>query len=178
MKFPVLRSEVKVPGGVGVNYKAGLVQYLAWHPKVERSATSEAKGKENMKLSDQVCSLELAKRLKELGVKQESHFYWSQLGQLLNPIDGNKNLNVLCSAFNVVELGEMLPQLLPIKKHEHHFGRLTLWRVNDNWQLAYNLESKQFFEIDSWDKSMANAFAKMLIHLIENKITAFPKLNL
>ena len=29
-----------------------------------------------MKLEDQVVSLELAKKLKELGVKQESLFYW------------------------------------------------------------------------------------------------------
>ncbi len=29
-----------------------------------------------MKLEDQVVSLELAKKLKELGVKQESAFYW------------------------------------------------------------------------------------------------------
>lgn len=29
-----------------------------------------------MKLQDQVCSLELAKKLKELGKKQESYFYW------------------------------------------------------------------------------------------------------
>ena len=30
-----------------------------------------------MKLEDQVCSLELAKKLKELGVKQDSLFYWN-----------------------------------------------------------------------------------------------------
>jgi len=33
-----------------------------------------------MKLEDQVCSLELAKRLKELGVEQESLFYWGLFG--------------------------------------------------------------------------------------------------
>ena len=31
-----------------------------------------------MKLEKQVCSLELAKKLKELGVKQDSHFYWRE----------------------------------------------------------------------------------------------------
>jgi hypothetical protein len=31
-----------------------------------------------MKLEDQVCSLELAKRLQELGVKRESLFYWHE----------------------------------------------------------------------------------------------------
>jgi len=29
-----------------------------------------------MKLKDQICSLELARELKKLGVKQESLFYW------------------------------------------------------------------------------------------------------
>lgn len=35
-----------------------------------------------MKLEEQVCSLELAKRLKELSAKQNSQFYWTQISQL------------------------------------------------------------------------------------------------
>ena len=35
-----------------------------------------------MTLEQQVCSLELAKRLKELGVKQESYFVWHREGSL------------------------------------------------------------------------------------------------
>lgn len=60
-----------------------------------------------MKLENQVCSLELAKRLKELGVKQDSLWVWvdrlnnstvclSQQVQKLIPI---------YSAFTVSELG-------------------------------------------------------------------------
>jgi hypothetical protein len=30
-----------------------------------------------MNLNQQVCSLELARKLKELGVKQESYFWWA-----------------------------------------------------------------------------------------------------
>lgn len=135
-----------------------------------------------MRLEDQVVSLELAKRLKELGVKQESYFGWSEYEEFDTPsrkqIRGNwvlvhrfGSMSIdSCAAFTVAELGEMLPQLLPMEKHKHHWGRLTLWRVQDNWQLAYNLESKQCHEIDALDKSMANTFAKMLIDLIEKGI--------
>lgn len=37
-----------------------------------------------MKLEDQVCSLEFAKKLKELGVKQESLWYWVEKSELIN----------------------------------------------------------------------------------------------
>ncbi len=79
-----------------------------------------------MKLESQVCSLDLAKKLKELGVRQESAFYW-QAVQSLKSVKGVKvdaewhlfskadkdRTPILAvydtrSAFSVAELGEML----------------------------------------------------------------------
>ena len=65
-----------------------------------------------MPLDKQVCSLDLAKRLKELGVKQKSHFFWCRLGSG-DRITDNTNLSATThykhwhSAFTVAELGEM-----------------------------------------------------------------------
>ena len=76
-------------------------------------------------LEQQVCSLDLAKRLKELGVKQESQFWWdkddtgeyTQLIIAFNFNSRNANLKVFrtddaISAFTVAELGEMLRRAL------------------------------------------------------------------
>jgi hypothetical protein len=85
-----------------------------------------------MKLEQQVCSLDLAKRLKELGVKQESYFYWATY-KLDKPDKSFKNgiflthtlgrfanslIIPVASAFTVAELGEMLPAnvQLPFKR--------------------------------------------------------------
>jgi hypothetical protein len=81
-----------------------------------------------MELKDQVVSLELAQKLKELGVKQESLFYWlehyvgpaSRAGNTPMPpkpkvIDAKNAHKILSynkftyAAFTVAELGEMLP---------------------------------------------------------------------
>lgn len=76
-----------------------------------------------MKLEEQVVSLELAKKLKELGVKQDGLFQWFRQfpgdDYLLHYIDYNHHemdLKIFkehfpdsCSAFTVAELGEMLP---------------------------------------------------------------------
>lgn len=79
-----------------------------------------------MKLSEQVCSLELAKKLKELGFEQKSIFQWKQgIGdarlilsdkvrdELFSPslFDGlmeTAECKTYCSAYTVSELGEML----------------------------------------------------------------------
>lgn len=65
-----------------------------------------------MKLEQQVVSLELAKQLKELGVKQDSLFYWSkQVDQIHWGLEHAKYFAVDkrqdVSAFTVSELGEM-----------------------------------------------------------------------
>src|SRR5436853_6300896 len=78
-----------------------------------------------MDLEKQVVSLDLAKRLKELGVKQESLFYWIKhrqtawpepqlwfTGEIHRYNEESPNafkIDILSSTFTVAELGEMLP---------------------------------------------------------------------
>ena len=115
-----------------------------------------------MKLESQVCSLELAKRLKELGVKQESLFWYS-----INPRPKSERTeteleayltngweednygfrrgeNVSC--FTVAELGAFLRLQYPES------------RLYKEWPLAM---------IWDLDETEAEARAKMLILLLE-----------
>lgn len=72
-----------------------------------------------MKLEEQVASLELSKRLKELGVKQESYFSWYEHreprtkhqieGPWITTTHYTGPEKCLGAAFSVAELGEMLP---------------------------------------------------------------------
>lgn len=70
-----------------------------------------------MKLEDQVTSIEISKRLKELGIKQEGVFSWALV---VTKHGENWGLNLtdlvyvippkeVYSAFTVAELGELLP---------------------------------------------------------------------
>lgn len=127
-----------------------------------------------MKLEDQVCNLQLSKRLNELGVRQESLFYWWRHKSLLDedwlldttyrkePL-GHENLqNFICiSAFTVAELGIMIDNdfFLPHKLNNDH------WFMDDE---IISLRKKWQPEI--YEKTEANARAKMLIYLIENKL--------
>lgn len=68
-----------------------------------------------LELSQQVCSLDLAKRLAELGAPQDSLFYWVDDGSL-GSVFGirsrskweSKGLETY-AAYTVAELGELLP---------------------------------------------------------------------
>lgn len=125
-----------------------------------------------MQLESQVCSLELSKRLKELGVKQESLWWWVKHK---NPPKEYPSLNKwsLCGyesakdiyeqyhAYTVAELGEMLPEwCFTYKASKYHFqcGKYQPEQGEMEFYGAYS------------GKTEANTRAKMLIHLLENKL--------
>jgi len=114
-------------------------------------------------LENQVCSLELSKRLKELGIKQESLFYWiedyelySDEPQLLyapteqfsngnGELDWPRNNPENChSAFTVAELGELLPSHRFVSmRYQNKNG----WRCKDRF--GYASIQRCFCESDS-----------------------------
>jgi hypothetical protein len=143
-----------------------------------------------LKLEDQVCSLDLAKRLKELGVKQESLVYWWDGYQGYGydaekkwgprPIertevsfqapDRSLFWDKNSSAFTVAELGEMLPAYL-----ENNGDRYwpDVWK-NDGKEWAANLRNwdagKSLFEGYLYADNEANIRAKLLVRLIKREL--------
>src|SRR5207253_7805322 len=69
----------------------------------------EQKAKHPMNNEEQVTSLELSKKLKELGVKQESLWYWWKSGHIFVEEEryAGKQWEKLASALTVAELGGM-----------------------------------------------------------------------
>jgi len=119
-----------------------------------------------MKLQDQVVSLKLAKELKELGVKQESLFYWADIkvdelasgkdkDLKLVYVNEEGNYKYQISAFTCAELGEML------KNCSFPYPALTMNKI-------YRVNINGFPVIE--DEIEANCRAKMLIYLLENKL--------
>jgi hypothetical protein len=126
-----------------------------------------------MKLEQQVCSLELSKRLKELGVKQESLFVWRLAMDDKWHLEDTERVysskREKCSAFTVAELGEMLPSNVNIFKKNR---QLRSHRNSMFWVVDY-LPSDEY--IVKTGKNEADARAKMLIYLIENKLMGVAK---
>ncbi len=125
-----------------------------------------------MKLEQQVVSLELAKKLKELGVKQESLYWWTSadnktpiLRGWMNDYETNSRWTVY-SAFTVAELGEMLPT--NIEDYYIIYDRL----VDSSFHVYYEKIGKrpEILIKDQGADTEADARAKMIIYLLENKL--------
>ncbi len=150
-------------------------------------------------LIDNVCSYESAKQLKELGVPQESMFYWiedtepklvylrpdgkfvdSDNSQQFNDNGWNK-----ISAFTSGELGMLLP--IEIKHKRTWLGFIGFDRYENGWTVYYAngneevidfaifFESKELIDntLSITDEKEAEARAKMLIFIRKNKIVEY-----
>ncbi len=130
-----------------------------------------------MELKEQVGSLELSKRLKELGVKQESLFYWWGHGSFYevetehNFFSGGGYIGQNTeqySAFTVAELGEMLPKNIAksgnIYIPQFYYGHCWFYYYRMGGSGTY------LFEPVIEANTEADARAKMLIYLIKNKL--------
>ena len=118
-----------------------------------------------MKLEEQVTNLKLSQKLQELGIKQESLFYWDLffvggIYKIKRADEMNvSNWKYVSSAFTVAELGDMLP------RNTYTYSNGDLWYCKTHLD---NLKNNK--NILPWDNTEANARAKLLIYLIENKL--------
>ncbi len=127
----------------------------------------------DMKLENQVVSLELAQKMKELGFKQESFFVFVKNRQTAFPdiypmriFDAEYHngktqpafhYDIICSAYTVAELGEMLPE-----NFYESMGRT----LKGGWCVLLDKDEDTMLYADT----EADARAKMLIYLVENKL--------
>lgn len=126
-----------------------------------------------MKIENQVSNLDLSRRLKELGVPQESLYSWliaSDGARLMNnPVLDTYKYFERYSAFTVSELGEMLPagiKGLGITVHQFQEHKLD----EKTWFIAYTDYFSGVVEGEQRDENEANCRAKMLVYLIEHSI--------
>lgn len=139
-----------------------------------------------MDISKQVCTLEQAKRLNELGVVQgKSIFYYDCGGGTCrlcfadkNEGDGYYEALSCYSAFTGAELGVMLPN-----KHGHCETRSYYDDHIGGWFSDYRVIKTDGPHID-WSLAAetegdteAEARAALVIHLIENKIITTEEIN-
>ena len=148
-----------------------------------------------MKINQQTSNLELSKKLEKLGMKQESHWYWESY--YLPEITRDRHNNIIdskyiryigdkrpvirsgfltsklkyYSAFTVAELGEMLPMKIETVDDE---GWIYMSKAGNGYTVGYGFAQGQgitwlhglLFDADT----EADARAKMLIYLLENKL--------
>jgi hypothetical protein len=122
-----------------------------------------------MKIEDQVCSIELSKKLKKIGIPQESLLYhydepyedgtsdwvitdWSDYETTYD------TKGETYSAFSVAELGQLIPRSFHSGNSEGNDWICHFYQLNPSKVHA------------SWANSEANARAKMIIYLVENNL--------
>jgi predicted amino acid racemase len=123
-----------------------------------------------MKLQSQVCTLEQAKKLNELGVKQDSLFYWIDRKDKSRVVYSGliEDIEKLTtySAFTVAELGVMLPCYY-----------VVYYTVAHGYCVCRKMENGELQRPLLTGCTQAKAGAAMLIFLLENNLTTAEEVN-
>lgn len=157
-----------------------------------------------MRLENQVCTLLQAKRLKELGLSQNSVWYWETMKRpvmegccterlqahfnISHPI-GRGVVENLYSAFTASELSDLLPTHITFEDEQYFFSMLRgskrwhgEWRTNKK-DIAINSEGeldrprKNLWNTHKSNKFIVNILAEWVIALIENKVIDVNEIN-
>lgn len=134
-----------------------------------------------MKIENQVCTLEQAKRLKELGVLQDGSlavWFISSVGPFIQFRLNEETLPQEYAAYTVAELGEMLPDYITVDSYRMH-PRFFKQEQNNSPALWTGTYGKTVDEdVPDFDfHNEAQLRAAMLIHLIENKLVSVDQIN-
>lgn len=148
-----------------------------------------------MKLEDICVSFEYAKRLKEIGIKQESLFMWFEdssfkwyAGQGLCQEKSFISLEFYknCfrenaerySAFTASELINILPGKIIVGDRTAKIiigkesDEYKVWYLNFGWNIFIPSKENEISEI-----SLSNALSKLLLYIIENKLVSLEEIN-
>lgn len=130
-----------------------------------------------MKLEDQVCSFELAKHLKELGVIQNSIFTWIDLKNEISCFiyygSTHCKLGTHYSAFTVAELIEMIPDY--DNKDDPRRISFGIEYPEGREEMGGKYYCVSDFvnyprDTDFRSNNFANCLAELIVHLIKNGI--------
>jgi hypothetical protein len=119
-----------------------------------------------MKLNDKVTSLDLSKKLKEIGIHQETLFYWHNIYTPYSSIvyqDFKTEISgdFLISAYIASELLDILPSRIIVKRREPfdcyrlHIKKSTIFfndEPKDTFSLNYNCDTTTMEDGDCWIK--------------------------
>ena len=133
-----------------------------------------------MKLEQQVCSLELAKQLKDLRIIADSLYFWvwndynrAYITNSIMLVTGSApdlkqhEAREWYPAYTVAELGEMLPN----GNYSFRYIGVEKWAAGNNlYNYNANMQGKMVKVTEKESKTEADARAKMLIYLKGNKL--------
>ena len=135
-----------------------------------------------MKIEYHVTSLELSKKLKDIGLTSESCLFWwgrpnnfnvYGIAYVLDVISKDENYFAeLYPAFTVAELMEMLPSILYSDTASGCDFSLSIYKPNDYWHIGY-FHGHQTKFMSSYPK-LVDLLAITIISLIENGTMELP----